>query len=133
MKGVIIVIGASLLWLTSCAQETSETTTQNQLEVDAAQVIRVSKASFKTILDANPDAALVDVRTPDEYNAGKIDNAINVDFLNATFESEISKLDKNSLTLIYCRSGGRSAKALKQMKALGFTNVRELEGGYLGW
>ena len=96
-------------------------------------MIRVSKASFKTILDANPGVTLVDLRTPTEYNGEKIGDAVNIDFLNSSFGVEISKLEKDSLTLIYCKSGGRSSRALSQMEALGFTNVRELEGGYMGW
>ena len=50
--------------------------------------------------------------------------------MDSSFESNIQKLDKTKLTLIYCQSGGRSAKALSKMKDLGFTNVLELEGGY---
>ncbi len=136
MKGLIILVGASLLWLTACAQEatgTEETSFTESSEMDGFSIERVSKEDFEGYLKHNPDAALVDVRTPNEYNQGKIGDAINVDFLATTFEEEIGKLDRDGLTLIYCRSGGRSAKALEKMKKLGFTNIRELEGGYLGW
>ena len=133
MKGLILILGFSLFWLTACAQEVPETATQTEAESNEPQVIRVSKASFKTILDANPGVTLVDLRTPTEYNGEKIGDAVNIYFLNSSFGVEISKLEKDSLTLIYCKSGGRSSRALSQMEALGFTNVRELEGGYMGW
>lgn len=133
MKGLILILGFSLFWLTACAQEVPETATQTEAESNEPQMIRVSKASFKTILDANPGVTLVDLRTPTEYNGEKIGDAVNIDFLNSSFGVEISKLEKDSLTLIYCKSGGRSSRALSQMEALGFTNVRELEGGCMGW
>jgi len=131
MKGIIIVLAASLLWLTACAQEAGSTTSSAQTE--GVAVKRVSKTEFTKILKANPDAVLIDVRTPREYNAGKIDDAQNIDFNDDSFTTKISALDKNKLTLIYCQSGGRSGKALSQMREMGFTDVRELEGGYSGW
>jgi rhodanese-related sulfurtransferase len=42
-------------------------------------------------------------------------------------------LDKNVSYLVYCRSGGRSAEAVKQMKQSGFNNIIELKGGITNW
>lgn len=136
MKGIIILLGASLFWITSCAQQTQEASEKsNNTSVETAQqsnaiIKRVSKEEFKQVLADNPDAVLVDVRTPNEYSRGKIGEAINIDFLDPSFESNINKLDKTKLTLIYCQSAGRSAKALAKMKELGFEHVLELAGGY---
>ncbi|MFT5859626.1 MAG: rhodanese-related sulfurtransferase [Flavobacteriaceae bacterium] len=130
MKGIVLFLAASVLWLSSCAQgETNEV--QNQ--ADGANLVRVSKTEFKKVLTANPDAVLIDVRTPREYNGGKIGHAQNINFNDASFKEDMNKLDKDTLTLIYCQSGGRSGKALDQMREMGFTNVRELEGGYGNW
>lgn len=85
MKGLILILGFSLFWLTVCAQEVPETATQTEAESNEPQVIRVSKASFKTILDANPGVTLVDLRTPTEYNGEKIGDAVNIYFLNSSF------------------------------------------------
>lgn len=130
MKSIVILLAVSGLWLSSCAQE-DKNGLRNQAE--GVNLVRVSKAEFRKVLTANPTAVLIDVRTPSEYMAGKINDAKNIDFQNASFESEIKKLDKDVLTLIYCQSGGRSGKALDQMGQMGFTNVRELEGGYGNW
>jgi len=139
MKGIIVLFGASLLWLTSCAQQPQETTppssseSSNETEQPTTTCKRVTKEEFKKTLSDNPDAQLVDVRTPNEYANGKIGEAMNINFMDSSFDAEISKLDKTKLTLIYCQVGGRSAKALAKMKALGFQNVLELEGGYGRW
>lgn len=76
---------------------------------------------------------LVDVRSPEEFTQGALPNAINISVNSIDFPFEISRLDKNQPVLIYCRSGGRSARAAIAMKALGFSKIYELEGGYLAW
>ena len=73
----------------------------------------------------------IDIRTPEEYNSGHIDGAINIDFYANDFAQRLEKLDnKGGAYSIYCRSGSRSGKALSTMNKLGFTNVADLLGGY---
>ncbi len=79
------------------------------------------------------DIQLIDVRTPGEYSDGKIADATNIDFLGADFKGEIAKIDLSKPTLIYCASGGRSGKAARMMKDMGFTEVYDLKGSYNGW
>lgn len=76
---------------------------------------------------------IVDVRTPDEFNSKHLDNALNINFNDANFQTEISKLDKTKPTYIYCLSGGRSGSALNQMKSLGFKEVYNMKGGMMKW
>lgn len=81
----------------------------------------------------NPDFVVIDVRTPQEFADGYIENAINIDFYSATFRDELNKLDKGKTYLIYCRSGGRSGNALNIMEELNFTKVHNMLGGILAW
>ena len=77
---------------------------------------------------------LVDLRTPEEYQKGFIDDAINIDYLNPKiFNEEFSKLDKDKPVYIYCRSGNRSQKSVPLLKKLGFTKIYDLKGGYNAW
>ena len=93
----------------------------------------LDKATFKSSIENNT-VALVDVRTASEFEAGHIDNAKNIDFLDtATFNSKLQTLDKSKPVYIYCRSGNRSSKAAEVMKDSGFTTIYELEGGYFNW
>lgn len=81
-----------------------------------------------------PDLVIIDVRTPEEIAGGKIDeNALEIDFKNSSFDSKISKLDKDKTYLIYCKSGGRSSKSAKKMISSGFKNIYNLDGGYSDW
>lgn len=81
----------------------------------------------------NPDFVVIDVRTPQEFTDGYIENAINIDFYSETFRDELNKLDKGKTYLIYCRSGGRSGNALNIMTELRFKEVYNMLGGILAW
>ena len=58
---------------------------------------------------------LVDVRTPSEYLEGHVPNAQNIDFWDANFDENIEKLDKSKPIIVYCKSGGRSAKCATKL------------------
>lgn len=87
---------------------------------------------FQKAID-NKVGVLVDIRTPEEFAEGHLPGSVNVNFKKRTFKSFISKFDKNTPVLIYCRSGNRSGKAEKAMRALGFKEVYDLKGGFKGW
>jgi phage shock protein E len=88
---------------------------------------------FKTKLDATPGAILLDVRTPEEVEQGKLKGAVNIDFNNTDFEKEVARLDKSKTYFVYCAKGGRSSKAFAILKSAGFNNVYDLSGGYNSW
>lgn len=82
-------------------------------------------------LEENPtDIVLVDVRTPEEYNAGHLDNAENINLFDVEFEQKFATIDKEETIYLYCKVGGRSAKAQEKLMSLGYTKVINLEGGY---
>ncbi|OGY21206.1 MAG: sulfurtransferase [Candidatus Woykebacteria bacterium GWB1_45_5] len=81
----------------------------------------------------NPDFVIIDVRTPPEYAPEHLEKATNLDYSSGSFRSELEKLDKNEIYLIYCRSGNRSKKALVVMRELGFNEVYNMLGGITAW
>ncbi len=86
-----------------------------------------------TLLDENKEVVLIDVRTPDEFNQGHLEGADLINFYGANFQDEVAKLDKEKEYVIYCRSGGRSGKAVNMMQQMGFKNVHNMSGGILAW
>lgn len=76
-----------------------------------------------------PNAVLLDVRTPLEFNISHIPDSINVDYENINFKDEVKKLDDSKTYFVYCRSGNRSSKAIVLMKNEGIKNIYELQGG----
>lgn len=95
---------------------------------------QLNAQQWKEKLDASPDAVIVDVRTPLEWEEGIIPNAV----LNNIQEQQefmdyVESLDKDKEYFIYCRSGARSGNACAYMDSLGFTNTYNLAGGIMNW
>ncbi|MDE6298176.1 MAG: rhodanese-like domain-containing protein [Muribaculaceae bacterium] len=79
------------------------------------------------------DVQLLDVRTPEEYDAGHIAGAVNIDIFDDGFLNEaLERLDKSKPVAVYCRSGKRSADAANLLSSEGF-KVTNLLGGILAW
>lgn len=79
------------------------------------------------------NAQLIDVRTKSEFADGHIEGAQNLDILNGDFNKGVNALNKSEVVLVYCKSGGRSSRARKQLEELGFEYIVELEGGYMNY
>lgn len=82
------------------------------------------------------DNHLIDVRTPEEVDQGIIEGAITINYYDDDFVQQFDSLfgdNKSQELYLYCRSGGRSLKALNALKQYGFSNVHHLEGGIKSW
>ena len=73
------------------------------------------------------NAILIDVRQPDEFEKGRIPGARNVPSQKLRdFSLEVT--DKDTPIYVYCLSGARSARAVRALRGVGFTNVIDLGG-----
>lgn len=93
----------------------------------------VSPVEASEVLNPDPDAVVLDIRTPDEFAQGIIDGAINVDFYAPDFAEQLDELDKDAHYIVYCRSGNRSGQAMATFADLGFAQVTEIDGGIVNW
>jgi len=59
--------------------------------------------------------------------------AQNIDFKADDFAQKLKELDQDKSYIVYCGSGKRSGKATAQMKALGFKNITDVDGGITAW
>jgi len=94
---------------------------------------KISITQFKTKLATTSVPQLIDVRTPNEFNQGSLDGALNIDFRSQNLENQLNTLDKSKPVFIFCQSGGRSGKCYKKMKDMGFSEVYDMAGGYGAW
>ncbi|MDT8066956.1 MAG: rhodanese-like domain-containing protein [Terriglobia bacterium] len=85
---------------------------------------------LKQRLDAQDDVFVLDVREPHEYQAGNIGGHLIP--LN-DLPGRLGELDPDRETVVYCRSGVRSTRAVEFLRAQGFSNVKNLTGGILAW
>jgi rhodanese-related sulfurtransferase len=96
--------------------------------------MNLSQQDWKSKLDRDTNAVILDVRTPEECNEGIIPGAINIDINKGQgFIYAIEELDQTKNYYVYCRSGARSAKACQIMNELGIDNTFNLEGGFMQW
>ena len=77
---------------------------------------------------ADPNALLVDVRNPSEYNAGHIPGSINFAMSRILQEAEEAFPDKAQPLFVYCQSGARSGRAGKLLELMGYESVTDLGG-----
>lgn len=73
-----------------------------------------------------PDTVLIDVRTPEEYAAGRLDGARLLDLNGGELAAAVPSLDPDAEYLVYCRSGNRSGQAAALMQQAGIPNVVHL-------
>lgn len=90
-------------------------------------------AEFNKKLQETPAKQVIDVRTPKEFATGHLPNAVNINFNDTAFASNIAALDKSKPVFVYCLAGGRSANAAKKMEEAGFTTIYDLKGGVMAW
>jgi rhodanese-related sulfurtransferase len=112
---VVVLVVASAAGLVGCSS--SDSSAQSVGPADLVEVVE------------STDAVVVDVRTPEEFAAGHIDGAINIDISDPTFGQQIEALPTDATYVVYCRSGNRSAQAAKVMAEAGLTDVYDVQSG----
>jgi|SRR5690606_8356532 len=85
---------------------------------------------LKEKIDKKEDFQLVDVRETFEYETSNI-NGENIPLANILLEKD--KIAQDKPVIIHCRSGKRSAQAIKLLEGQGFSNLANLEGGIIAW
>ncbi|MBC8988091.1 thioredoxin fold domain-containing protein [Pedobacter sp. N36a] len=118
----ILAIMISFLLFSSSLSATAQTVSKT-----------MSAVEFQNQLKASPKAVILDVRTPEEFKSGHLNQAKNLNIYDPSFQDQISKMDKKQPVYVYCKGGGRSANAVKKMQELGFNTVYELKGGIMAW
>jgi len=120
-------------------EESEEEKTVREIEEECSgktdrQTITITQArQIVSQNKSNPDFVIIDLRTPQEYATGHLENSVNLDFFSSAFENTLRKMNKDKTYLIYCKSGGRSIKAYDKMIQLGFKNIYHMCAGYEGW
>ena len=94
----------------------------------------LTQTNWVTQLNNDNNAVILDVRTQDEVDEGKIPNALHIDIYKGQgFIYEVDALDKSKNYYVYCKAGGRSAQACAVMNQLGFKKTYNLIGGFSQW
>ncbi len=127
IKTLKVAILATVLATTVACGTSGNKTLKEGAKSSAA----LSSAEFNNKINKGK-SVLIDVRSPEEFKTNHIKGAQNINVNGASFEKEVSKLNKKKPVLVYCKSGNRSARATNMMRDMGYT-VYDLDGGLLKW
>lgn len=133
MKSVLFFVVACFLLIFNSCHSSSNQSKQSENKATKSEYFLLNADKFAFQLKKVKDKNIIDVRSQDEFDAGHIENATNINVNSEEFLESIQKLDKQKPTFVYCLSGGRSQQAVEKMKQLGFKKIYELDGGILSW
>lgn len=92
----------------------------------------ITATELKKRLDAGEDIQLIDVRQPDEYDFAKIEGAKLIPL--GEIIKRMNEIDETRETVVHCKMGGRSARAIEALTNAGFKgNLINLRGGITAW
>src|SRR5512138_3478650 len=91
----------------------------------------VTVQELKQLRDDGADFQLIDVREEHEFETANLGGTL---IPLATLVQNIDKIRRDVPVIIHCRSGARSAAAVRELESKhGFTNLSNLKGGILAW
>ena len=98
-----------------------------------SQITEVTVEDIKNDIDSGKNFVLLDVRTSEEFNAGHLPKGTNIP--RGTLEFLIGKFypNKDTEIVLYCRTDARAALSTNTLKDMGYTNVKNLKGGFKAW
>lgn len=96
------------------------------------QLPEITATELKQRLDGGEDIQIVDVREPHEVAIATIPNSIHIPL--GQILDRASEIDPNRETVVHCKLGGRSARAIEALMRSGFTgSLTNLKGGITAW
>lgn len=129
---VVVALALTFSVLPAC----SSSSTTSSSNGSGSDVPLVRAADAEAMIEdnvGNDDLCVLDVRTPEEYVLGHLENSLNIDYYDDSFRDSLDKLDREKTYIVYCRCGKRGAASVTMMQELGFAHVFNLDGGYLEW
>ena len=101
-------------------------------EATQQQMSEITATELKQRIDNGDDIQIVDVREAHEVAIAKIPNTIHIPL--GQILNRMSEIDSGKETIVHCKMGGRSAKAIEALKRSGFAgNLINLKGGITAW
>ncbi|MEZ4621307.1 MAG: rhodanese-like domain-containing protein [Caldilineaceae bacterium] len=127
-----------LLSLSGCGGTTAPAGVDSAAAGDTAATA-IDLSTLPAVIDAQTAAAimdradvlLIDVREQSEYDAGHIPG-ITLIPMNSV-PSRLSEIPTDKTVVLACRSGNRSGQVFDYLKAQGYTNIHNLQGGITAW
>ncbi|MGM0420890.1 MAG: rhodanese-like domain-containing protein, partial [Bacillota bacterium] len=96
------------------------------------EITEMGAMELQMEVDMGEEYVIIDVRTQDEYKAGRIPGATHINFGLVPFRigDHVEELDQEFI--VVCKSGGRSTIATKLLQDMGYSPIN-LDGGFDSW
>lgn len=92
----------------------------------------ITSTELKQRLDKGDDIQIIDVREDNEVAIGRLPNSVHIPL--AQILTRMNEIDPNRETVVYCKMGGRSARAIDALQRSGYMgSLMNLKGGIIGW
>ncbi len=137
------MLGAVILFFSySCADKQVIVTVDDMVQAASLKTKGITVEQLKNKIDDGEMILLVDVREPNEYNAGYIPGALNIPRGVLEFKINNEQFWEEAMLymplpdeeiIVYCRKGKRSILAASILQDLGFTNVTYVTDGWKKW
>ncbi len=132
----------ALFFTISCGEKQGVVTVDEMVQVASMKTTGISVEELKDKIDNGEMIMLVDVREPNEYNAGYIPGALNIPRGVLEFKINNEQFWEEAMLymplpeeeiIVYCRKGKRSILAAENLQKLGFNNVTYVTDGWKKW
>ena len=100
-------------------------------EEEEEEVVEVTVTQLQQELEAGLDLVVLDVRNPYEIDICRLEGSVVIPL--PVLMNRVDELDPEKEMVVHCRSGVRSATAIRQLQGRGFSKMRNLKGGILAW
>lgn len=100
-------------------------------EPPAPERERVEARELRELLAQHEPLVLLDVREPEELAIARLPGAVHIPMRSVP--ERVGELDPASRVVVFCHLGVRSLQTARWLRAHGFTNVQDLEGGIEAW
>jgi rhodanese-related sulfurtransferase len=107
-------------------------TGQDLIDEAKQQIEEVTPEQVREMQARGERVVYLDVREPNEWNLGRIPDAVHLPRGNLETKVE-GIIDRGQRVVIYCARGNRSALAALTMKQMGYENVASMARGFQGW
>lgn len=119
--------------VSGCAGGTAPQDVAESSQPETTVARDISDVELLALIAERPNLLLLDVRTNREWDAGHIEGACFLDFLEDDFPARAQALPKDRPIAVYCAAGGRSADAMAFLTQHGYQEVYNLRDGFYGW
>ena len=101
-------------------------------QANPQQMAEITATELKARLDRGDDIQIIDVRDPHEYEVARIPDSRLIP-LNEVL-NRMGEIDQSRETVVHCKMGGRSARAIEALSRAGFSGkLINLKGGITAW